>query len=201
LLFSGLLTGNKLGVSNVLYPEPHEVWSEPAKGLSDRIHVRFIGVTWLITVAVIVSATVVATLLIDALFSVPASDPEASAATVLTFCAAFITFFTFLAVMNLRLQKIDGDRLLNSLGVALLHLLVVGFLVLAGVVLRESGVWDPSQLFPGHRLTEIGHGFILLERTAATCVAACLMAPAMLPAVGRAPHGVQSGNVPTERML
>jgi hypothetical protein len=158
-------------------------------------------VSWLIAVAVIVPLTLGVTVLVDALFSIPASDSNGSAANILVFSAAFITFFSFFTVMNLRLQKIDNDRLLNSLSVAILNLIVVGSIVLVGVILREFATWEPSQLFPGQRLTEIGFGFIMLERTAATSIAACLLAPAMLPQTGRAPIGTQTGEIPTERML
>jgi len=120
---------------------------------------------------------------------------------VLTIAAASSTFIGFVLVMTMRLVRVSHDRLVNSMAVSGLHVAVALVVFLATLALASLTSSGPTDLFGASWSDAIGNVFVLLERSAAMSVIACLLAVGMVPAAGARPRGTQQESLSSDLQL
>ena len=170
-------------------------WSHPMEGWLQRIQWGFVVGSWLIAAAISLAVTTaVAMIFVASEGSVSTTDSG-----VVHIIAVGVTLLTFYLVMFIRLQRIDGDRLLNSLGVGALHAMAALMAGLIGMALRSNDV--VSLPVSGSVADDLGLVFLAADRSAAAAILGCAIAAAIMPARGPLPTDTQTDELPTDRQL
>jgi hypothetical protein len=187
---------------DAVHTEDHVVWDEPDRFSLDRLEVGFVLMSWVVAMLATAAIFTVSSLIVAAVSSDPLFGETSTDLGVLTILAAMSTFIGFVTTMVVRLVRVDHDRVVNSLAVAVLHTVIAISLFLGTLAARAvtgDGIVDDA--FDGSTLDRVGNLFSVLERSAAAAVVACLLAIGMVPARGERPQGTQTDHTPQDRQL
>ena len=179
---------------------PPPYWGDHDARPLTRLDFGWIATTWALCLLVGMGIAAVATFLVAALSETPLTGEENTTLGVLTIISAMSTFIAFASVITFRLVRIEHDRMVNSLGVGVFHVLVAITLFAIELVLQGFGV-GVGDVLEGTPTDEIGNAFPVLERSSVAAFLASLLAIGMVPAVGARPRGTQTEALPTERQL
>jgi hypothetical protein len=184
----------------VLPPDAQPVWGGHDRRLREKLDLGFIASSWALCFAATLALAALVSGVFTLLSQAPLTGITGTELGVLGIIFGFSTFVAFVMVMTWRLQHVSHDRLVNSMSVAAVHtgLALILFLgELAGRTLFGVGA---SETFEGGIRQQVGNVFLVLERSAAASVLACLLAVGMVPAYGSRPEGTQHA-APEDRTL
>lgn len=174
----------------------------PDRAFLSRIEPGFVFTSWLLCLLATVVLFAVAALILALVSQRSLTGETNTELGVLMIASAVSTIIGFGLVMSLRLARVEHDRPMNSIAVAGLHTGVALLLFLVNLVVRQVfGTGVGGLLFEGPWTDELGNAFVVLERSAAASVLACILAIGMVPEHGDSPRGTQTGPVPEDEQL
>lgn len=180
----------------------HPEWGAPDQTLAQRVVPGFVLSSWLLALAASVALFAIGLGVMSLISSRPLFGETNTELGVAMIVAAMATFIGFVTVMVLRLPHVSHDRMVNSLSVAAVHVTFALLLFLGNLAIRGiTGEGAGSLIFTGTWTDEVGNAFVVLERSAAASVLACLLAVGMVPARGPRPTGTQTDVLPQDEQL
>lgn len=179
---------------------PPTYWGDHDLSPMTRLVPSWVATTWLACLALTFAIAAIATVLVAAFSDSPLTGATNTDLGVLTIIGAMSTFIGFSTMLAARLVRVDHDRFVNSLAVAVLHVGIAVVLFAIELALHSAGM-GASDLLDGNGTDEIGNAFTMLERSAAAAFVAALLATGMVPARGDRPTGTQVGATPQDRQL
>lgn len=179
---------------------PPVYWGDHDANPMQRLVPGWVVSTWAMCAVAALALGALFTLIVAAVSDVPITGETNTELGVLTIVAAMSTFIAFAIVLTARLVRVPHDRLVNSVAVALLHIVVAIVLFAVELALQGFGM-GVGDVFDGPWTDEIGNAFTVLERSSAAAVVASLLSVGMVPAVGDRPQGTQTGVTAQDRQL
>lgn len=179
----------------------HPEWGAPDQTLASRIVPGFVLTSWLMCLAAAVALFAIGLGIVALISSQPLFGETNTELGVATIVAAMATFIGFVVVMVLRLPHVSHDRMVNSISVAAVHVAFALTLFLGNLAVRGITGDGAGTLFTGAWTDELGNAFVVLERSAAASVLACILAVGMVPARGPRPTGTQTDVLPQDEQL
>lgn len=181
--------------------EDHVVWDEPDAVDVGRLELGFVVVSWLMCILATLVIFAASTAVVSLISQSSITGETNTELGILMLLAAMSTFIGFVSVMVWRLTNVDHDRVVNSLGVAALHVVVALVLFLVEITVYGISGNNASSILQGPWTDELGSAFTTLERSAGAAILACLLAIGMVPALGDRPVGTQTEATPQDRQL
>ncbi len=179
---------------------PPPYWGDHEARPFVRLEFGWIVTTWAMCLAVGVVIALVSTAIVAALSEAPLTGEQNTTLGVLTIISAMSTFIAFASVITFRLVRVEHDRLANSLGVGVFHVLVAIALFAIELALQGAGI-GVGDVLEGTATDEVGNAFTVLERSSVAAILASLLSVGMVPARGGRPKGTQTDALPTEVQL
>jgi len=168
--------------SLVAVREPEKHWNDFEAGLWRRIDWKFVATTWAIAVVLAVVLSGVAIALLVAFVGNLDAQPGTRGAMI-PVMTALGSFLAFVLVVSYRADRqLKSESFFTCLAIAGVHLVVLGALTLANLVIAGFDLPSLAAIFPGSGGTSDGLGFFTISHSMVGVLAGCFIAAGLMEA-------------------